>query len=138
MAKIDRIEDLKVWQKSMDFCDEVFTLIQTTDLVKDIGLRDQMNRSSISIPSNIAEGFERNRNKSFIYFLKVAKGSAGELKTQLHLAKRRSYITESDFQKLEQQITEISKMVGSFISYLRMNEQNNELREPEMFYSNSN
>ena len=135
MAKINRFEELKVWQKSIDFCDSIYALINTSDLSKDFGLRDQMNRSSISIASNIAEGFERNSTKSFIYFLKISKGSAGELRTQLHLAKRRNYLNETLFNQLIIEITEIGKMLGSFITYLKTKNQNNILTEPEVKYT---
>lgn len=133
MGKIVSVEDLKVWQKSIEFCDEIFHLINSTNLSKDFALRDQMNRCAISIPSNIAEGFERNSPKSFIYFLKIAKGSVGELRTQLHLAKRRKYLDEQTFQKLNIELMEIGKMIGSFIIYLKNNDL---LLEPEEEYLN--
>lgn len=135
MGKIVSVEDLKVWQKSIEFCDEIFNLINTTNLSKDFALRDQMNRCAISIPSNIAEGFERNSTKMFIYFLKIAKGSAGELRTQIYITKRRGYICEDEYQILNQKILEIGKMLGSFVSYLKTNDFNNEIKEPELNYS---
>ena len=134
MATVKNYEELIVWQKSMDFCDEVFKIINTTKLSSDFALRDQMNRSSISIPSNIAEGFDRESNNQFSYFLKVAKGSAGELRTQLHIVKRRGFINEESFQKLYNDITHISKMISSLLSYIRENKRNSEVKEPEVEY----
>lgn len=134
MATVKNYEELIVWQKSMDFCDEIFKIINTTKLSTDFALRDQINRSSISIPSNIAEGFDRESNNQFSYFLKVAKGSAGELRTQLHIAKRRNYINEELFNKLYNDITHISKMISSFLSYIRENKRISEVKEPEVEY----
>lgn len=135
MGKIEEFEDLIVWKKAMELCDEIFAIINNTELSRDFGLRDQMNRSSISIPSNIAEGFERDSNRQFAFFLKIAKGSAGEIRTQLHLARKRKYIDEKTFNRLIALAKEISKMSGSLISYLRKNGQN-QINEPEMKYEN--
>lgn len=135
MGKIEEFEDLLVWQKAMDFCDEIFTLMNETRPATDFGLKDQMNRASISIPSNIAEGFERDSNRQFAFFLKIAKGSAGEIRTQLHLARRRNYIDEPTFERLKHLVKEISKMSGSLISYLRKNGENY-VSEPEITYGN--
>lgn len=135
MATIKNFEELDVWQMSMNFCDEVFKLMNETDLSKDFALKDQMNRSSISIPSNIAEGFDRESNNQFSYFLKVSKGSAGELRTQLHLCKRRGYIDEIKFQKLNNDVIKISKKCSSLLSYLREHKKkNNIVSEPEVKY----
>ena len=83
MATIQKFEDLTVWQMGLALAIDVY---KTLADCKDYGLRDQMQRSSVSIPSNIAEGFEREYNKEFIRFLKVSKGSAGELRTQIYIA----------------------------------------------------
>ncbi|MEZ4900837.1 MAG: four helix bundle protein [Spirosomataceae bacterium] len=83
MATIQKFEDLSVWQSGLSLAIEVYKSLAN---YKDYGLRDQLQRTSVSIPSNIAEGFEREYNKEFIRFLKVAKGSAGELRTQIYVA----------------------------------------------------
>lgn len=83
MAKVEKFEDLLVWQKGLAQAIDLYKLLADC---KDYGLRDQMQRSSVSVPSNIAEGFERHTNKEFIRFLRIAKGSNGELRTQIHLA----------------------------------------------------
>ncbi|AUD03410.1 four helix bundle protein [Spirosoma pollinicola] len=83
MAKVEKFEDLLVWQKGLSQAIDLYKLLASC---KDYGLRDQMQRSSVSVPSNIAEGFERHTNKEFIRFLRIAKGSNGELRTQIHLA----------------------------------------------------
>ena len=79
MSKIEKFEDLKVWQKSREINLKIYQLSNKGVFAKDFGLRDQIRRASISILSNIAEGFERNGNKEFGQFLSVAKASAGEV-----------------------------------------------------------
>ena len=73
----------------------------------------------MSVPSNIAEGFERNSTNQFLYFLVIAKGSAGELRTQLLIAKNQNYITELEFEKINNEALEVSRKLGSFITYLK-------------------
>ncbi|QKZ12844.1 four helix bundle protein [Spirosoma sp. KUDC1026] len=83
MAKVEKFEDLLVWQKGLAQAIDLYKLLADC---RDYSLRDQMRRSAVSVPSNIAEGFERHTNKEFIRFLRIAKGSNGELRTQIHLA----------------------------------------------------
>jgi four helix bundle protein len=82
-VKIEKLEDLNVWKESMDLSIELYKKLKDC---KDYGFRDQIHRSMVSFPSNIAEGFERQSNKEFIQFLYIAKASCGELRTQLYLA----------------------------------------------------
>ena len=82
--KIESFEDLFIWQESLQLCLEIYESLQSC---RDFGLRDQMQKSSVSIPSYIAEGFERGSDKEFIRFLYYAKGSSGELRTQLYIAR---------------------------------------------------
>ncbi|MBO0930826.1 four helix bundle protein [Fibrella aquatilis] len=83
MAKVDKFEDLLVWQKGLSQAIDLYKLMATCT---DYSLRDQMRRSAVSVPSNVAEGFERHTNKEFIRYLRIAKGSNGELRTQIHIA----------------------------------------------------
>ncbi|RUA07194.1 MAG: four helix bundle protein, partial [Flavobacteriia bacterium] len=85
---------------------------------KDFDLKRQIRRASISISSNIAEGFERNTDKEFIQFLYYAKGSAGEVRSQLFLALDLNYLEQSEFDQLNNGITNISKMISGLIKYL--------------------
>ena len=82
-SSIKKFEDLIVWQEAMLLVEMIYSNMKNC---KDFGLRDQMQRSSVSVPSNIAEGFERKTNKEFIQYLFIAKGSCGELRTQIYLA----------------------------------------------------
>ena len=80
MAKIEKFEDLKVWQKAREVNLHLYNLSNKGTFSKDFALRDQIRRASVSIVSNIAEGFERNGNKEFNQFLSIAKASAGEIR----------------------------------------------------------
>ena len=122
MATIKAFEDIEAWQKARQFCKEIYKLTQEGSFAKDFSLRDQINRSSGSIMDNIAEGFERGSKNEFIQFLSYSKGSAGETRSQLHRAFDRNYITETTFQKLNEESQEISKMIGGFTNYLNKSE----------------
>lgn len=89
MGRIERFEDLDVWQRSRDLTRQVYAASGDGEFARDFGLKDQMRRASVSIMSNIAEGFERGSNKEFIQFLYIAKGSAGnfERNSMLHSTK---------------------------------------------------
>jgi len=83
MSKVEKFEDLKVWQDGLSLSIYVY---ETLAGCRDFGLKDQMCRAPVSVPSNIAEGCERHSNKDFIRFLRIAKGSSGELRTQIYIA----------------------------------------------------
>ena len=91
---------------------------------KDYDLKRQIRRASISVSSNIAEGFERNTDKEFIQFLYYAKGSAGEIRSQLFLSLDLNYIKKNDFDELYKQIIEISRMISGMIKYLKKSIKN--------------
>jgi four helix bundle protein len=112
-------EELLVWRKSMDLVKEVITIVQTT-FSKFHPLADQITRSAISIPSNIAEGCERGSNPDFIRFLYMSRGSCAELRTQLELLK--SYTKEEKFPQIDKLILEsqeVSKMIYGLIKSLK-------------------
>ena len=118
MSKIERFEDLNVWQNAVEFS---ITIYKTLSNCKDFSFRDQICRASVSIPSNIAEGFERQYNKEFIQFLFIAKGSAGEVRTQLLIGKRLSYISDNDYIILNQEIIKISSQLFKLIKIRKDN-----------------
>ena len=118
MARIDKFEDLEIWQKAREICQYVELLIQTTSLKTNYSLKDQIDRSSGSVMDNIAEGFERNGNREFIQFLSIAKGSAGEVKSQSYRAFDKKLISEEQHLKLNE-MTEIEKnKIGAMMNYL--------------------
>ena len=119
MSKISSFEDIEVWKKSVELCEKIYLLTENSSLKQDFGLRDQIRRSAISIPSNIAEGFERESNNQFIYFLIIAKGSCGELRTQLFLSMKIKHIDELTHSALREDCLTISKQLSNFIKYLK-------------------
>lgn len=119
MANFKTFEELEVWQCGMHLCEQVYALSENSNLSKDFSLRDQIRRSAISIPSNISEGFERGSEKQFIYFLVIAKGSCGELRTQLNLANRLKYIDDNMYVEMNDRCLSISKQLSGFINYLK-------------------
>lgn len=119
MPKIERYEDLKVWKLSMNLCNDIYRLTNQEKFSKDFSLKDQIRRSAISVPSNIAEGFERDNKKQFLYFLLIAKGSCGELRTQLQIALSLDYLTSDDFATINENCINTSKQLAGFINYLK-------------------
>lgn len=132
MARIERFEDIDVWKKSMDLCKRIYVVSNQPSFFSDFALRDQVRKSSISIPSNIAEGFERESNNQFIYFLLIAKASAGELRTQIYIAHNCGYIDDLTKNELVSSLTEISKSLSGFITYLRMQKKTSKQVEKQL------
>jgi four helix bundle protein len=118
MGKFNSFEEINSWQKARLFNKRIYLITENINFKKDFDLIRQIRRSSISITSNIAEGFERNTDKEFIYFLYVAKASAGEVRSQLYLAFDLNYITKQESEELLESVTEISKLLSGFIKYL--------------------
>jgi four helix bundle protein len=107
-------EDLDVWKNAMQLVVAVYTEFKEN---KDYGFKDQIQRAVVSIPSNIAEGYERQSNKEFIQFLFIAKGSSGELQTQLYLAQKLNYITKEKAKELIDKSKKVSSMIYNLINY---------------------
>ena len=107
-----RFEDLEVWKRSARLSADIYRALND---VKDFGFRDQITRSGLSIPSNIAEGFERKSKKEFLVFLKYALGSCGELRTQTYIGMEIGYINKITGNNWIQETKEISAMITSLI-----------------------
>ena len=122
MSTVNKFEDLKVWQKAREINLIIYAVTNKGSFSKDFGMRDQIRRASISILSNIAEGFERNGTKEFKQFLSFAKASAGEVRSQLYVAKDLEYISNEEFVKAFDKISEVSKMISGLINYLKTTE----------------
>jgi four helix bundle protein len=112
-------ESLKVWQKSRELAIEVY---KTTKSVNDYGFKDQITRSILSVPSNIAEGLERDYSKEKVRFLTISKGSIGEFKTQVDIGIEVGFIERETGKKWMRESVEISKMLAGFIVAIK-NEQ---------------
>lgn len=122
MAKIEKFEDLIVWQKSRELTKLIYRITSDGKFSRDFALRDQIRRSSISIASNIAEGFGRNGNKEFIQYLSLANGSLCEMRTQAYIAKDLEYITNSDLLEIKELSNEIGRLITGLVSYLQKSE----------------
>ena len=118
MGKFNSFEEINSWQKSRLFNKRIYEITENTIFKKDFDLVRQIRRASISISSNIAEGFERNTDKEFVYFLYVSKASAAEVRSQLYLALDLNYISKIEFDELYLNVSDISKLLSGFIKYL--------------------
>jgi four helix bundle protein len=119
MGTIQRFEDLEIWQKAVDIAVDVYQLADKGSLSNDFKSRGQFIVAAISISNNIAEGFEYNSNRSFINFLRYAKGSAGEVRSQAFVLVRAGRISESEYQSLYIKLESISKEIKGFMKYLQ-------------------
>jgi len=113
---IQRFEDLKVWGKAKDLAVLVYRATETGRFSRDFGLRDQIRRAVVSVMSNVAEGFDRYSRAEFRQFLSIARSSASEVRSQLHLARELGYITEAEFEPLHDLCWEVTRMLGSLRS----------------------
>lgn len=111
-------KDLQVWQKSVDLCVEVYRLVKLLPKEETYALSDQMRRSVVSIPSNIAEGYARKSTKEYLKFLSIANGSRTELETQLIICKKIGYLKDTDISSAIQTTEEIGKMISTIMSKL--------------------
>src|SRR5262245_12166118 len=110
--KISRFEDLVAWQKARLLTREVYRITGTAPFARDFGLAGQIQRASVSIMSNIAEGFERGSRGEFHQYLSTAKASCAEVRSQLYVALDAGYIGEADFQRLMAIAEEVARIVG--------------------------
>jgi four helix bundle protein len=115
-------EDLEVWKIATELAVKVYRLTCATPLDKDFGLRDQIRRSAVSIPSNIAEGDERNSNPDSIRHFRIAKGSLAEIRTQLKIAYEIGYIPQKDYEFFNEEYRKLGHKLGRLIE-VRKNHQ---------------
>lgn len=124
--KITKFEDLKIWKLSLKTTKTIYDLTSKGKFAKDFGLRDQLRRAIISVSSNIVEGFEKNNNNEFVRFLRISKGSVGEVRSQLYIALTIGYIPKSEFENINKELIDLSNQIGSFINYLVTKRKNKE------------
>ncbi|PIZ44144.1 MAG: four helix bundle protein [Armatimonadetes bacterium CG_4_10_14_0_8_um_filter_66_14] len=119
MGKIERFEDVDAWKEARALARAIYRISGTGEFARDFGLRDQIRRAAVSVMSNIAEGFERGGNREFIQFLFIAKGSAGEVRSQLYVAADLGYVDEGTLRDLKKLTETVSRLIAGFIKYLK-------------------
>ena len=119
MSKIHRFEDIEAWQMARTLTVEVYQFTQQEVFGRDYGMKDQIRRASVSIMNNIAEGFERGSNKDFAKFLFISRGSAGEVRSLLYVAKDLGYISEEEFENNKELCCRIAGALWGLIQHLR-------------------
>ncbi|HHT9138090.1 MAG TPA: four helix bundle protein [Candidatus Wunengus sp. YC60] len=112
-------EDLEVWKAARVLTNKIYGITKDVAFSKDFGLRDQIRRASVSIMSNIAEGYERGGNQEFIQFLSIAKGSCGEVRCQLYISGDQNYINQNELKPLIEHCKRISIMINNFMEHLK-------------------
>ena len=112
-------EDLEVWKAARALTNKIYGITKDVAFSKDFGLRDQIRRASVSIMSNIAEGYERGGNQELIQFLSIAKGSCGEVRCQLYIAGDQNYINQNELKPLVEHCKRISIMINNFMEHLK-------------------
>lgn len=122
MPTIEKFEDLEAWKLAREVTKEIYRVTKNDFFISDYGLRDQICRASVSVMSNIAEGFERDGNKEFINFLSIAKGSSGEVRSQLYIALDQNYISENEFNFIYGKATQNGRVIAGLINYLKQSE----------------
>jgi four helix bundle protein len=114
-----KIEDLEVWKKGCRLTVDIYKLTGEGKFEKDWGFRDQLRRASLSIPSNVAEGYERKSVKEFKHFLNIALGSCAELRTQLYIAHAVEYITKDQMNNMVEKCLELSAQISKLSKNLK-------------------
>ena len=119
MTKSERFEDIEAWKAAREIAQQVYSITGSGDFARDFGLRDQMQRSAVSIMANIAEGFDSGSNKEFIRFLGYALRSATELQSHLYVALDQGYLDQQKFNTLFALTTKCKNLFSGFTRYLR-------------------
>jgi len=118
MSTFSSFEEIEAWKKARELNKLIYEITARQNFSKDFDLVRQIRRASVSVSSNIAEGYERQSNKEFSRFLYIAKGSVGEIRSQIYLALDLGYVDEEDFDEIKSSVLEISRMLSGLIKYL--------------------
>ena len=119
---ISRFEEIEAWQKTRQLTASIYKSTASGLFARDYGLRDQIRRAAVSSMSNIAEGFERDGSKEFLQLPSIAKGSTGEVRSQLYVALDAGYLNQSHFNALFASAEDASRLIAGFMRYLRQSE----------------
>ncbi len=130
--KIEKFEDIKAWQEARALVKMVYAVVDSDrNFSSDYKFREQIQGATVSIISNIAEGFSRRTTKEFVQFLFIAKGSVAEVQSQLYVALDQSYINEEKFNELYSKSDEVARLISGFIRYLLGKEKPRKFKEPD-------
>lgn len=129
MPTITRFEEIEAWQTARELTKLIYSLTEEGKFSSDFGLKDQIRRASVSIMSNISEGFESQTQPQFIRYLGLAKASAGEVRSQLYVARDLDYLTLEQLTKVFAMAEKASRQIARFISYLEAHPQPQKLRD---------
>ncbi len=130
MATVQTFEELEVWQAARQLVKEIYAASKLKPFSFDRDLKSQRRRAATSVMSNIAEGFERGSRKEFVQFINIAKGSNGEVRSQLYLALDQEYVSEKKFGELQQSSVTLSRRIATFIRYLETCRMKTRVRKP--------
>ena len=119
MSKFNSFEEIESWKRARVIVRNINSITGQGDFFRDFALKDQVRRSASSIMVNIAEGFEREGNREFINFLSYAKGSCAETRSHLYIALDNDYLSEEEFEDLNDELKQIGRLIGGLMSYLR-------------------
>ena len=117
--KIERFEDIQAWQKARELVTRIYSMTNKGDFAKDYGLKDQLRRASVSVMSNISEGYARQTDKEFAQFLYIALGSAAEVQSLLYTAQDLNYISKEAFDNIYKLSSEVARLIAGFRKYLQ-------------------
>ena len=134
MPTITRFEEIEAWQTARELTKLIYSLTEETKFSRDFGLKDQIRRASVSVMSNISEGFESQTQAQFIRYLGFAKASAGEVRSQLYISHDLEYISQEQFTKAFAMAEKASRQTARFISYLETHPQSQKVREDSAEY----
>lgn len=123
MATISRFEEIEAWKKARELTKAIYQLTAAGTFARDFGLRDQIRRAAVSVMSNIAEGFERVGNNEFRQFLSMAKGSLGEVQSQLYVAFDVQYLNKEQFDSVMALASDTGHLIGGLLRYLANTDQ---------------
>ncbi|MFZ5881430.1 MAG: four helix bundle protein [Chloroflexota bacterium] len=134
MTAITRFEEIEAWKTARQLTNSVYAQTNQGAFSRDFGLRDQIRRASVSVMSNIAEGFESRTDVQFINFLGMARASAGEVRSQLYIALDQQYITDGQFKDAYALAETCARQIANFIKYLESNPRQRRISDDQSDY----
>ena len=127
--KIKKFEELEIWRIAFRLTRDIYLVTNNANFSKDFGLKNQIRRAIVSVSSNIVEGFERQNNNEFIRYLKIAKGSTGEVLNQVYIAYSVNYLQKEQFMEFRDNLKMLANKIGKFIQYLIAKRQNAQFKK---------